>query len=84
MPKVKLGADRKKEIADRRRKLVDGKAHFRGYQTKVALETAIGVGRGWLSDRYKGEREWKLDDIVKLDNVLRFDADELASLVRGR
>ena len=51
---------------------------------QAAVEQAIGKEPGYLSRRYKGRVEWSADDYLALDNVLKFDADELASLVRGR
>lgn len=79
-----MGRDPEQGKTEYRRRLIDGKAHFRGYETQKALELALGKEPGYLSRRYKGRAEWSADDYLALDNVLQFDADELASLVRGR
>lgn len=84
MPRVNLGRDPKQGKAEYRRRLIDGKAHFRGYGTQKALELALGKEPGYLSKRYKGRVGWSADDYLALDNVLQFNADELASLIRGR
>ena len=84
MPRVNLGRDPEHGKAEYRRRLIDGKAHFRGYETKKDFARALKVSYEWVSRRFDGATKWSLDDIAKLDNVLQFDADELASLVRGR
>lgn len=84
MPKVKLNRDPVQERNDFRRNLIESKFHFRGYRTQVDVEQALGVSGAWLSRRLRGLTDWELDDLGKLDKVLRFDANELAQLVRGK
>lgn len=37
-----------------------------------------------MSERLSGNRRFTLDEIMLLDAALRFDAEELAKLVRGK
>ena len=84
MPRVNLGRDPEQGKTEYRRRLIDGKAHFSGYKTKKDFARVLKVNCEWVSRRFDGATKWSLDDIAKLDNVLRFTTDELASLVRGR
>lgn len=84
MPKVKLNRDIRKERIEFRRNLIEAKAHGRGYRTQKHLADAMGVSYSWLSRRIRGDSVLDLDDIDKLDKCLRFEAAELAQLVRGR
>ena len=79
-----MGRDPEQGKTEYRRRLIDGKAHFRGYKTKKDFALVLKVNCEWVYRRFDGATKWSLDDIAKLDNVLQFDADELASLVRGR
>lgn len=82
MPKVKLNRDIKQERIEYRRNLIESKAHSRGYRTQAALADALGKGTSWLSRRIRGATPWELSDLTELDKTLRFEADELAKLVR--
>lgn len=84
MPKVKLNRDIRKERIEFRRNLIEAKAHGRGYRTQTQLAEAMGVDVAWLSRRIRGASALDLDDIDKLDKCLRFEAAELAQLVRCR
>lgn len=84
MPKVKLNRDIKKERIEYRRNLIESKAHLRGYRTQKDVERALKLPAGWLSKRLSGAVRFDADDFDALDNLLKFDAQELAQLVRCR
>lgn len=84
MPKVNLNRDIQRERVEFRRNMIEAKAHARGYRTQVELEKALGVPGNWVSRRLRGETEMVLNDLDKLDKLLRFNAEELAQLIRGR
>lgn len=88
MPKTKLSKfverDEQADAATLRRNLIESKAAMRGYRTNRSVAVALGVSDGWLNKRMLGVSQWSMDDVKKLDNVLRFDADELARLIRCR
>lgn len=84
MPKVKLMRDTQQERATFRRNLIESKAHLRGYRTQTAIEQALNLPAGWMSKRMSGKTRLELDDLCKLDKLLRFDAQEMAQLVRCR
>lgn len=84
MPKVKLNRDIQRERVEFRRNMIESKARLRGYRTQVELEKALGVPGNWVSRRLRGETEMVLNDLDKLDKLLRFNAEELAQLIRGR
>lgn len=83
MPKVKLNRDIRQERIDFRRNLIESKFHSRGYRAQTEVERALGVSQGWLSRRLRGYA-FALDDLDKLDRLLKFDAQEMAQLVRCR
>lgn len=84
MPRVKLNRDARQERLEYRRNLIESKARARGYRTQGSLAQAMGKGSGWLSRRLCGKSAWEAEDWYTLDKLLRFDAEELAHLVRGR
>lgn len=84
MPKVKLNRDIRQERIEFRRNLIESKAHLRGYRTQKDVALAVGMAGSWLSRRLKGDTAMELDDLDKLDKLLKFDAQELAQLVRCR
>ena len=84
MPKVKLGRDPEIQRIKFRRNLIESKAHLRGYRTQKDIERAAGMAAGWLSKRLNGRTAIELDDLDRLDKLLKFDAPELAQLVRCR
>ena len=83
MPKVKLNRDTRQERINIRRNLIESKFHLRGYRTQTDVDRALGVSQGWLSRRLRGYAI-DLDDLDKLDKLLKFDAQEIAQLVRCR
>lgn len=84
MPKVKLNRDMRQERVDFRRNLIESKAHLRGYRNQRSMERAMGLPDAWVSKRICGTTRMTLDDLDKLDKLLKFDAQELAQLVRCR
>ena len=48
------------------------------------MERAMGLPDAWVSKRICGTTRMTLDDLDKLDKLLKFDAQELAQLVRCR
>lgn len=84
MPKVKLNRDPVQERIEYRRNLIESKAHARGYRTQADVERAMGQPPAWLSRRLCGRVHMELDDLDKLDKVLRFGTAEMAQLVRCR
>lgn len=84
MPKVKLNRDIRQERIEFRRNLIESKAHLRGYRTQKDVERAAGVPTSWLSKRLNGTIRFDADDFDTLDKLLKFDAQELAQLVRCR
>lgn len=85
MPKTKpLIRDVAGERAEVRNRLIKAKAYLRGYKTQKELSQALGENGNWLSRRLSGNSGITLDDALKMDKVLRFSAEELAQLVRGR
>lgn len=64
--------------------MIERKAHLQGYRTQKDLVAAIGKTHEWLCRRYNGAAQWGVDDLIALDNALRFDATEMAQLVRCR
>lgn len=85
MPKTKpLIRDMASERSDFRRRLIKSKAYMRGYKTQKELAQAMGENGSWLCRRLSGEAGFELEDAVRLDNILRFSAEEMAQLVRGR
>lgn len=84
MPKVKLNRDIRQERIKFRRNLIESKAHIRGYRTQKDVALAVGMTGSWLSKRLNGDTAMELDDLDKLDKLLKFDAPELAQLVRCR
>ncbi len=83
MPKVKLGRDPVKERAQHRRNLIESKAHLRGYRSQSSLERALNKSNQWLSRHLRGESAWSAEDLLSLDKLLQFSAEELAEIVRG-
>ena len=83
MPKVKLHRDTVQERIIFRRNLIESTYHSRGYRSQTAVEKALGVSQGWVSHRLRGTVKLDLDDLDKLDKLLRFEASEMAQLVRG-
>ena len=81
MPKVKLNRDIRQERINFRRNLIESKAHLRGYRNQRSMERAMGLPDAWVSKRICGTTRMTLDD---LDKLLKFDAQELAQLVRCR
>ena len=84
MPKVKLNRDVRQERINFRRNLIESKAHLRGYRTQKDVERAAGMPASWLSKRLTGSVRFDVDDFDTLDKLLKFDAQELAQLVRCR
>ena len=84
MPKVTLNRDIRQERINFRRNLIESKAHLRGYRTQKDVALAAGMTGSWLSKRLNGDTAMELDDLDKLDKLLKFDAQELAQLVRCR
>lgn len=84
MPKVTLNRDIRQERINFRRNLIESKAHLRGYRTQKDVALAAGMTGSWLSRRLNGDTAMELDDLDKLDKLLKFDAPELAQLVRCR
>lgn len=84
MPKVKLNRDIRQERIEFRRNLIESKAHLRGYRTQKDVERAAGMPASWLSKRLTGSVRFDVDDFDTLDKLLKFDAQELAQLVRCR
>lgn len=84
MPKVKLNRDIRQERIEFRRNLIESKAHLRGYRTQKDVERAAGMPASWLSKRLTGKIRFDADDFDTLDKLLKFDAQELAQLVRCR
>lgn len=84
MPKVTLNRDIRQERIEFRRNLIESKAHLRGYRTQKDVALAAGMTGSWLSRRLNGDTAMELDDLDKLDKLLKFDAQELAQLVRCR
>ena len=84
MPRTKLGRDPALEKAEFRRRLIEAKAATRGVRTSTELAKRMGVSRSGMSERLSGLRWFTLDEIALLDAALRFDAEEMAKLVRGK
>ncbi len=83
MPKVKLGRDPVKERSQHRRNLIESKAHLRGYRNQSALARALNKPDQWVSRHLRGECSWNAEDLLLLDKLLQFSAEELAEIVRG-
>ena len=84
MPRTKLGRDPALEKAEFRRRLIESKAASRGVRTSTELAKRLKISRSGMSERLSGNRRFTLDEIELLDAALRFDAEELAKLVRGK
>ena len=84
MPRTKLGRDPAVEKAEFRRRLIEAKAASRGVRTSTELAKRLKISRSGMSERLSGNRRFTLDEITLLDAALRFDAEELAKLVRGK
>ena len=84
MPRTKVGRKPALEKAEFRRRLIEAKAGTRGVRTSTELAKRMGVSRSGMSERLSGQRRFTLDEIALLDAALRFDAEELAKLVRGK
>lgn len=84
MPRTKVGRNPALEKAEFRRRLIEAKAATRGVRTSTELAKRMGVSRSGMSERLSGQRRFTLDEIALLDAALRFDAEELAKLVRGK
>lgn len=84
MPRTKVGRKPALEKAEFRRRLIEAKAATRGVRTSTELAKRMGVSRSGMSERLSGQRRFTLDEIMLLDAALRFDAEELAKLVRGK
>ena len=83
MPRTKVGRNPALEKAEFRRRLIEAKAATRGVRTSTELAKRMGISRSGMSERLSGQRLFTLDEIALLDAALRFDAEELAKLVRG-
>ena len=84
MPRTKVGRKPALEKAEFRRRLIEAKAATRGVRTSTELAKRMGVSRSGMSERLSGQRRFTLDEIALLDAALRFDAEELAKVVRGK
>lgn len=84
MPRTKVGRKPALEKAEFRGRLIEAKAATRGVRTSTELAKRMGVSRSGMSERLSGQRRFTLDEIALLDAALRFDAEELAKLVRGK
>ena len=84
MPRTKVGRNPALEKAEFRRRLIEAKAATRGVRTSTELSKRMGISRSGMSERLSGQRRFTLDEIALLDAALRFDAEELAKLVRGK
>lgn len=84
MPRTKVGRNPALEKAEFRRRLIEAKAATRGVRTSTELAKRMGISRSGMSERLSGQRRFTLDEIMLLDAALRFDAEELAKLVRGK
>ena len=84
MPRTKLGRDPAVEKAEFRRRLIESKAASCGGRTSTELAKRLKISRSGMSERLSGNRRFTLDEITLLDAALRFDAEELAKLVRGK
>ena len=84
MPRTKVGRNPALEKAEFRRRLIEAKAATRGVRTSTELAKRMGISRSGMSERLSGNRRFTLDEIALLDAALRFDAEELAKLVRGK
>ena len=84
MPRTKVGRNPALEKAEFRRRLIEAKAATRGVRTSTELAKRMGISRSGMSERLSGNRRFTLDEITLLDAALRFDAEELAKLVRGK
>ena len=84
MPSTKVGRNPALEKAEFRRRLIEAKAATRGVRTSTELAKRMGISRSGMSERLSGQRRFTLDEITLLDAALRFDAEELAKLVRGK
>lgn len=79
-----MGRDPALEKAEFRRRLIEAKAATRGVRTSTELAKRLKISRSGMSERLSGHRRFTLDEITLLDSALRFDAEELAKLVRGK
>ena len=84
MPRTKVGRNPALEKAEFRRRLIEAKAATRGVRTSTELAKRMGISRSGMSERLSGQRRFTLDESALLDAALRFDAEELAKLVRGK
>ena len=84
MPRTKVGRNPALEKAEFRRRLIEAKAATRGVRTSTELAKRMGISRSGMRERLSGQRRFTLDEIALLDAALRFDAEELAKLVRGK
>ena len=84
MPRTKVGRNPALDKAEFRRRLIEAKAATRGVRTSTELAKRMGISRSGMSERLSGQRQFTLDEIALLDAALRFDAEELAKLVRGK
>ena len=84
MPRTKVGRKPALEKAEFRRRLIEAKAATRGVRTSTDLAKRLKISRSGMSERLSGNRRFTLDEITLLDAALRFDAEELAKLVRGK
>lgn len=79
-----MGRNPALEKAEFRRRLIEAKAATRGVRTSTELAKRLKISRSGMSERLSGHRRFTLDEITLLDSALRFDAEELAKLVRGK
>lgn len=84
MPRVKLSTTPQQKRDETRRNLIDGKAHARGYRRQGDVARTLGKPDCWYGRRLNGKNSWTLDDVAELDRVLRFSAEELTQIVRGK
>lgn len=83
MPKTKpFIRDEKAERAETRRKLIQSKMGARDIRSRVELSRRIGISETTLRGKLRLGC-WTADDLAKMDEVLRFSAEELAAIVRG-
>lgn len=83
MPKVNLLVDERAERAKRMRTAIMSKAASRDIRTQVELARRSGISEHSMCSKLHSGA-WTAGDLAKMDRILRFSAEELAAIIRGK
>lgn len=81
MPRVNLGRDPERERQETARKIFHHRMIDAGVPTQKALGERVGMDRQVIARRMQ-RGDWRLDELAKVQKVLRFTPEDLMAMVK--